>query len=683
FERMPMGIAVLDRNYRIQRYNPTWNDFSKRYAPPNGVPLAPGVCYFDHLPASDASILPMFERTLAGETIQQSEVRLESGGIVTYWDVVLAPLVEEKEIVGILAVSTDATERVMLQQNLEERVDERTQEIERRRVVAESLREIIGMINSNISIDEFLEKAVTMAAERLGAAACTLHRIDLEKGEVAHVASYGLEGIYTKGSVRSFRYLKASGAEKYIEATAQRQPTYTNYPPLPERVDEIRRDASIPEAIKKERIILRERFAGSFSAPLFIQERLFGGLVFYYSEPQEFSTEQIQLGLTFAEQVAVAIENERLHQAEQDRQRELQLLLEVASTANRSLDLDEMLRQTLDLLVDATEASRTGVILLDEASGEWLPHTIRPSREIESGDLAEMIGACQVVVDRGESLYVVPDPDKGLLEPGSLVPLQIRGRILGVLAIIGPQGSRFTTGQLVLFKSIADQLSVAIENARLFEKAEEAAIAAERNRLARDLHDAVTQTLFSASLIADVLPKIWEKKPVEGHKRLEELRQLTRGALSEMRTLLLELRPTALVDTDLGDLIGHQVNAFSARTRLPISYQRHCEGNPPPEIKEMCYRITQEAFNNIAKHADAGQVGVKLDCNAEQVELVIQDDGNGFELEEGMTEGLGLGIMQERARNLGAQLEIYSQIHEGTRLRIIWQRANDKESKDE
>ncbi len=126
---------------------------------------------------------------------------------------------------------------------------------------------------------------------------------------------------------------------------------------------------------------------------------------------------------------------------------------------------------------------------------------------------------------------------------------------------------------MTLFKSIADQLGVAIENAYLFEKAEDAAIAAERNRLARDLHDAVTQTLFSASMIADVLPKIWERKPEEGQRRLEELRQLTRGALSEMRTLLVELRPAALEDTDLGDLIGHQVNAFIARTRIPVEYR--------------------------------------------------------------------------------------------------------------
>ena len=103
-----------------------------------------------------------------------------------------------------------------------------------------------------------------------------------------------------------------------------------------------------------------------------------------------------------------------------------------------------------------------------------------------------------------------------------------------------------------MFKSIADQLSVAIENAYLFEKAEDVAIAAERNRLARELHDAVTQTLFSASLIADVLPRIWERDQEQGRARLEELRELTRGALAEMRTLLLELRPATLTEIEPG-----------------------------------------------------------------------------------------------------------------------------------
>ena len=227
------------------------------------------------------------------------------------------------------------------------------------------------------------------------------------------------------------------------------------------------------------------------------------------------------------------------------------------------------------------------------------------------------------MVASGESMYIAPDIAADVPEPGALLPLQTRGRIMGVLGIIGSKESTFTPERLALFKSIADQLGVAIENAHLFEKAEDAAIAAERNRLARDLHDAVTQTLFSASMIADVLPKIWERKPEEGQRRLEELRQLTRGALSEMRTLLVELRPAALEDTDLGDLIGHQVNAFNARTRIPVEFERNCDQNPPAAIKEMFYRIVQEAFNNIAKHAEAATVNVEFNSRPDRTELVI------------------------------------------------------------
>ena len=426
---------------------------------------------------------------------------------------------------------------------------------------------------------------------------------------------------------------------------------------------------------------IREHYASYIGFPLMVRNQLFGGLVFYYCSKRDFSAEDIQVGLMVGEQAALAIENARLHQAEQDRQRELQILLAIAETANSSLNLDETLTKTLDLLVDVIGAARAGVSLLDEETGQLTSGILRPAQPVDPADLEKMLQAGQAVIDGGEMLYVAPDLSAGLLEPGALLPLQIRGQKLGFLGIIGPKESSFTPAQLTLFKSIADQLGVAIENARLYESAENAAIAAERNRLARDLHDAVTQTLFSASMIADVLPKIWDRNPAEGHKRLEELRQLTRGALSEMRTLLVELRPAALVDTDLGDLIGHQVNAFNARTRIPVDYERNCLQNPPPEIKEMFYRIVQEAFNNIAKHADATIVKVQLTAQAGKAELLIQDDGVGFDVDSANFDGLGLGIMAERARTVNAQLEIHSQIQVGTQLKITWQSSNIKEYK--
>lgn len=478
FDRMPMGIALLDRQYRIRRYNPTWGDFAARYAPLTGVPLTPDVGYFEHLPGAEAMILPLFERALTGEVVRQNGVRLESGGFVTYWNIVLAPLIEVDEIIGLVNIAVDVTEQVKLQQDLEQRVETRT--------------------------------------------------------------------------------------------------------------------------------------------------------------------------------------------------RELQVLLEVSATANRSLHLDETLRITLDLIVSLVQASRAGVLLLDETTDELVPYSLRPQQVVAEEDLSVITQAARSVLAGGKVHYVAPDLDQGLREPGALVPLQIRGTKLGVLIIIGPASSEFTQAQLALFQSIADQLSIAIENARLFGEAEQVAVTAERNRLARDLHDAVTQTLFSSSMIAEVLPKILEQNPEEGRRRLEELRQLTRGALSEMRTLLVELRPAALVDTDLGDLIGHQVNAFIARTRITVEYERNCIHNPPVEVKEAFYRIVQEAFNNVAKHSEASLVRVVLACQPGQAELAIQDNGIGFDPQSSNHEGLGMGIMNERARNIGAQLEIYGQLHGGVRLQVVW-----------
>jgi signal transduction histidine kinase len=296
-------------------------------------------------------------------------------------------------------------------------------------------------------------------------------------------------------------------------------------------------------------------------------------------------------------------------------------------------------------------------------------------RHVAAEDMVIMVQACETVVASQQPLYVAPDPEGGLTEAGALLPLHVREETLGVLVIIGAEDGALAQSQMPLFKSIADQLSIAIDNARLYERAAEAAVATERNRLARDLHDAVTQTLFSATLVADVLPRLWDKNPAEGRRRLEEVRQLTRGALSEMRTLLLELRPTALIDTDLADLIEHQVNAFIARARLEVHYSEALASDPPPAEKEVFYRIAQEALNNIAKHAGASRVSVTLTGDGDGVNLRIQDDGCGFNPDGVSAEHLGLGIMRERAEGIGARLSIESHPQQGTTIQLIWSAA--------
>jgi PAS domain S-box-containing protein len=194
----------------------------------------------------------------------------------------------------------------------------------------------------------------------------------------------------------------------------------------------------------------------------------------------------------------------------------------------------------------------------------------------------------------------------------------------------------------------------------------------ERNRLARDLHDAVSQTLFSASLIAEVLPKLWERNPEEGRKRIGEIRELTRGALAEMRTLLLELRPVALKDAELGDLLRQLSESINGRARIPVQVQIEGHNSLPPEVKIALYRIAQEALNNVAKHSAASQANVSLHYLSGEVRMIIRDNGKGFDAQDIQAQSLGVGIMKERAREINAQLSIESQPGGGTTIIISW-----------
>jgi len=216
------------------------------------------------------------------------------------------------------------------------------------------------------------------------------------------------------------------------------------------------------------------------------------------------------------------------------------------------------------------------------------------------------------------------------------------------------------------------RVNAALEKGRLRRQAEEAAAAAERNRLARDLHDAVSQTLFAASLIAEVLPSLWEIDPQEGRRRLNELRELSKGALAEMRTLLLELRPKALAEAELPGLFRQLCNAVAGRARLPVDLEILGYRNLPVDVKIALYRITQEALNNAVKHAEATRLAIHFDCGETGVNLSISDDGRGFSPQHALRDRLGLGIMSERAQAIGAKLKITSESDKGAVISVFW-----------
>ncbi|TAK14693.1 MAG: PAS domain S-box protein [Anaerolineae bacterium] len=280
---------------------------------------------------------------------------------------------------------------------------------------------------------------------------------------------------------------------------------------------------------------------------------------------------------------------------------------------------------------------------------------------------------------------------RGLLDDGAAillegmhswmwVPLAVRGRIIGGVGLAHANRDQFTLHHADLALSVANQAAITMVNAELYGHARELAVLEERQRLARNLHDAVNQSLFSAGLIAEVLPRLWDKDPESARDSLEDLRKLVRGAMSEMRALLAELRPSTLVDAELGDLLRLLTSAFTGRTDIPAAVSVTGTGVLPADVQVAVYRICQEALYNVAKHSHAKNVELILSQEECAFELKLKDNGKGFNPEQLASGHYGLSMMRERAEAAGVQLLIASQPGQGTELTLRWQDGKEGEA---
>jgi nitrate/nitrite-specific signal transduction histidine kinase len=393
---------------------------------------------------------------------------------------------------------------------------------------------------------------------------------------------------------------------------------------------------------------------------------------------------------------------ERTRETER-RKQELEALYRADAELHRHLSLAQVLQALVDIAVDIVQADKSALLVWDEAREELI---VRFARGYQSTTISEMRfapgqGTVGCVASTGKPVAVKDaqaDPRVSkkatITEPEGIrsfmqVPIEIGGEVFGVFSADYTQPRAFGSDEKRLFLALAQRAALAIDTAQLHEKSQELAVIEERSRLARDLHDAVTQTLFSSSLIAEALPEMWESDPVEGRKLLRDLKQLSRGALAEMRTLLLELRPTALAETPLPGLLRQLGDAVTGRTGVPVrmSMNGHC--CVAPDLHAALYRIAQEALNNIVKHACASQVTIDLNCipvsedqfghQTTEVELRVSDNGSGFDPDQIPADRLGLGIIHERAQAVGARVQVQTQIDQGTTIVVAWKAGDDNE----
>jgi signal transduction histidine kinase len=178
--------------------------------------------------------------------------------------------------------------------------------------------------------------------------------------------------------------------------------------------------------------------------------------------------------------------------------------------------------------------------------------------------------------------------------------------------------------------------------------------------------------LFSASLVTDVLPTLWEQDEALGRQSLGELRTLIQGALAEMRTLLLELRPSALEEANLDNLLRQLGEAVAGRTGVEVNVDVTLRHSPPPDEKITIYRVAQEALNNVVRHSGANRVRLELEGDGAGVRLKVIDNGCGFDPNSIPAGHFGVGIMHERAESIGATLNVTSAPGSGTAVEMVW-----------
>ena len=488
FDRVPIGIAVFDRDHVLHRCNRTWTEYVSRYTPTPVGRITPGARLFELVPGDESGMAPLIQRALAGETVRNEGHCSASGGITSFWDMTLTPLLENGQVIGFVQVKTDATERLLARQELEQRVADRTRALS-------ALHDVITVASASLDVETVLNGALERVIEVIEGEAGAIHLLDADDQVLRLPVSKGV---------------------------------------------------SLDTQARIESVLVARGLAG------------------------------------------------------------------------------EVLSGAEPLVVPSLERGAKPLLALSAKVGQ---------------------------------AYVG-------------VPIRSKGRPIGVLSVVRAGDRPFTPGDISLLVSIAGEMGGAVESARLYQQAEQLAIVRERERLARELHDSVTQSLYSLTLLAEAGRRWSERGDLDRvEDSLERVSEIGQQALREMRLLVYELRPLVLRREGLVGAIQHRLDAVEKRAGVDTELLVDGHLDIPSAVEEELYRIAQEALNNALKHSGASAVSVHIHHEPDQVVLRIEDNGTGFDPTTAPNQGgMGLASMRERAAKVGGTLRIDSAHGAGTTL---------------
>jgi PAS domain S-box-containing protein len=404
-------------------------------------------------------------------------------------------------------------------------------------------------------------------------------------------------------------------------------------------------DASFPHVAAADEWMHEHGYASQMSAPLVGESGPLGALTVYSRRPAAFAAADAELLGALAAQAAVAITNARLYEQQHESERRYRHLVDHSPDLVWAVDADGRFTYV------GESFERVLGYRPDELLGKhWATLTEPDTRHIaEAG--------WNAVVEH-------PDEDQQIR---IYIPLAAGGFIPAEINMIGTMVEGRFAGAHGSIRDIRERERLEED---LRHRSAELAANEERANLARELHDSVTQALFSMGLTVRALELQLDRDPAAAREKLAELRDLQKDALAEMRNLIFELRPRGLEADGLPQAIRTHAAAVEGRTGLAVTVQADLPDRLPLDVEEALYRITQEALHNVVKHANASSAWIVLARTGREIRLSIEDDGIGFDPESTPRGHLGLVGMRQRAERIGATLEVGRRPSGGTQVRV-------------
>lgn len=561
-----------------------------------------------------------------------------------------------------LAIVRDISEEVAATQLLEQRVEERTHELAMLSAVSQSM---VSTLKLEPLLDVILDRLKDVIGYRLASLSI------LEKEDELLLIAVRGEGMPQPGA----RFPLREHSNTW-EVLRSREPS---------SVPDLNADTPLAGRMRDNLAAQNLTGLGSWmSAPLVIRDQSIGLLALAHPEVNYYGRVRVELAMAFANQAAVAIENARLFSAEQRRAEQFRVITEVGKRVASILSLDQLLVETARTIRESFGYYHVHIGMVE---GERVVFKTREAAHPEDEvfhcceDVTPIVGREGIsgwVAGTGESL-IVPDVMKDVrfipskndqTRSETAIPIKIKGQVIGVIDVESDRVDGFDESDLVVLQSLADQVAVAIENARLYEQAHHFAALEERQKLARELHDSVSQALYGIVLGARTARTLLDRDPSQATQPLEYILSLSEAGLAEMRALIFELRPESLQTEGLIAALGKLTNALGARHQLKVQLDVEDEPDVSIDMKESLYRIAQEGMNNIAKHARAQHLSLQLKVESGGLILKISDDGAGFDTDQQFPGHLGLHTMRERAEKVGGTFTIESAPNEGTHIQV-------------